>query len=221
MYGDLPQPPPEETPPVSRPRLFDNEKALDAAIACFWRRGFEATSVRDLAVEMGINGPSLYNAFGDKRTLFMQALERYAKGSMRERIERIEREHQPKAALRIFFRDLVERSLSDPQHLGCLIVNTALELAPHDAEIRALIASYFEEIESFFRRCLGRALAAGELAPPIRPADSARSLLGVMLGLRVAARVKPEQALLEGMVRASLAFLNYEQPSSSRNQGDA
>ena len=63
---------------VARPRSFDEVSALDAAVACFWDRGYSATSVRDLSAEMGISGPSLYNAFGDKRALFCKALERTA-----------------------------------------------------------------------------------------------------------------------------------------------
>lgn len=62
---------------MARPREFDEAVALDAAIQCFWSRGYEATSVRDLADAMGIAGPSLYNTFGDKRTLYRQALEHY------------------------------------------------------------------------------------------------------------------------------------------------
>ena len=59
---------------MARPREFDESAALDAAVDCFWREGYEATSVRDLAARMGITGTSLYNAFGDKRSLFRQAL---------------------------------------------------------------------------------------------------------------------------------------------------
>lgn len=193
---------------MARPRTFDDEAALDAAIACFWSRGYEATSVRDLAAQMGIGGPSLYNAFGDKRALFTRALERYAVRSMRERIARLEAAHEAKAALRAFFRELVERSLSDTEHRGCLIVNSALEVAPHDAELRGIIAGYLEEIEMFFRRCLERAREAGDLPASIVPRDGARLLLGVLLGIRVAARARPERVLIEGMVRSALAFID-------------
>lgn len=82
---------------VARPRTFDGDKVLDAAIACFWSRGLEATSVRDLAEHMGIRGPSLYNAFGDKRALFARALERYATRTMRERITRQHGPRSPRA----------------------------------------------------------------------------------------------------------------------------
>jgi TetR/AcrR family transcriptional repressor of nem operon len=62
---------------MARPREFDEVTALDAAIGCFWQRGFEATSMRDLAASMGLSAPSLYNTFGDKRALFTRALEHY------------------------------------------------------------------------------------------------------------------------------------------------
>ena len=193
---------------MARPRAFDDDKALDAAVKCFWRHGLEATSVRDLATEMGINGPSLYNAFGDKRALFTRALARYAERWMRERIERLEREDSPKSAIRAFLHELIERSIEDRQRRGCLIVNSDLEVSPHDAELRGVIASYLREIEMFFRRCLERGQEAGEIPPNIDPRDTARHLLGVVLGIRVAARSRPERALLEGMVRPALALLD-------------
>jgi TetR/AcrR family transcriptional repressor of nem operon len=198
---------------LARPREFEEEAVLDAAIECFWRRGLEATSVRDLAEATGVNQPSLYNAFGDKRELFAQALERYATRSMRERIERLERKHPPKEAIRAFFRELVSRTLSDPDHRGCLIVNSALEVAPHDAELKAMIASYLGEIEAFFCRCLERLKESGNLSTRLDPRDTARLFLGVLLGVRVAARAKPERALLEGMVRPALALLDQPQQS--------
>ena len=198
---------------LARPREFEEEEVLDAAIECFWRRGLEATSVRDLVEATGVNQPSLYNAFGDKRELFAQALERYATRSMRERIERLEQKHPPKEAIRAFFRELVARTLSDPDHRGCLIVNSALEVAPHDAELKSVIASYLGEIEAFFCRCLERLKESGSLSTSLEPRDTARLFLGVLLGVRVAARTKPERALLEGMVRPALATL--DQPSQS------
>jgi TetR/AcrR family transcriptional repressor of nem operon len=194
---------------MARPRAFDDEKVLDAAVACFWRRGLESTSVRDLAAEMGLNGPSLYNAFGDKRALFIRALDRYAALWMRERIARLESEASPKSAIHHFLRELIERSISDRERRGCLIVNSALEVSPHDVELRGVIAAYLGEIEMFFRRCLERGQHSGEIGPTIDPHDTARHLLGIVLGIRVAARSRPERALLEGMVRPVIALLDH------------
>nr|WP_276557287.1 TetR/AcrR family transcriptional regulator [Prosthecomicrobium hirschii] len=180
---------------------------MEAAIDCFWARGLEATSVRDLAGRMGINGPSLYNAFGDKRSLFMRALEHYAVRSMRERIGRMERLPDPKAAIAAFFGELISASLADPDRRGCLIVNTALEVAPHDPEIAILIAAYLDEIEAFFRRALVRAAAAGDLVPSVEPTDMARLLLGLVIAVRVMARTVSDRSRLDGMVRPILALI--------------
>ena len=192
---------------MARSRAFDNDEVLDAAIECFWRRGLAATSVRDLASEMGINVPSLYNAFGDKRRLFAEALERYAQQSMRERISRIETKYAGSEAIEAFFKEVIARSLSDPDRRGCLIVNSALEVAPHDKELQLVIAAYLAEIESFFRRCLEASAREGGLTAATDTADMSRLFLGILLGIRVASRANPQRALLEGMVHPALALL--------------
>jgi TetR/AcrR family transcriptional repressor of nem operon len=200
-----------------RPRCFDEDKALDAAIACFWRRGYEATSIRDLTGEMGINGPSLYNAFGDKRALFIRALERYAAISMRERIDRLESKHGPAAAICAFFDELIARTVSDTARRGCLLVNTALEVAPHDAEIGALVASYLNDIFAFFHRNLRTAQSVGHVRPQLRCDEAARLLQAAVLGIRVMARINPQRSLLENMAHSALGLLGLRPPSSAED----
>ena len=193
---------------MARPREFDELEVLDAAVECFRRHGLKASSMRDLSEATGINQPSLYNAFGDKRALFRAALQHYAATALRERLSRLEQSYAPKEAVRTFFHELISRALSDPDLRGCMIVNAAIEAAPHDPALRALIASYLEEIERFFLRALEKAAEAGELSPDLTPKDMARHFLGLLLGVRVAARAKPNRALLEGMVRPALALLD-------------
>jgi TetR/AcrR family transcriptional repressor of nem operon len=201
---------------VPRPREFDENAALDAAIACFWQRGYEATSVRDLAESMGISGPSLYNSFGNKHDLFRQALERYLDRGLRARVVRLESTLPPKDAVRQFFKEIVDRSINDRERRGCLLINSALEVSPHDPELGAVIAARLGEIEAFFLRSVKAAQADGTV-PRARPAkDVARLLLGVLLGLRVLARSKPERALLEGVVRPALALLDEQHTAPTR-----
>ena len=193
---------------MPRPRAFEESVALDAAIDCFWRRGYEATSVRNLSERMGIGGTSLYNAFGDKRALFVQALERYMERATRERIRRLETSLPPKQAIRQFFREIVERAVNDRDRRGCFLINSALEVAPHDAELGAEIAERLGEIEAFLRRSVQAAQADGSVPKDRNSREIARLLLGVLLGVRVLARSKPDRALLEGVVRPALALLN-------------
>jgi TetR/AcrR family transcriptional repressor of nem operon len=199
---------------MARPREFDETTALNAAIDCFWHRGYEATSVRDLAASMGLSGPSLYNAFGDKRSLFARALERYLDCSPRARIKRLEASLPPKIAVCRFIEEIIERSLSDPDRRGCFLINSALEVAPHDEELRAVIADRLGEIETFFRRSIERAQADGTVPEDRSATDLARLLLGVLLGIRVLARSKPHRALLEGVARPALALLDGRSPKT-------
>lgn len=197
---------------LARPREFTDEKVLDAAIDCFWQRRFGATSVRDLTSKTGINGQSLYNAFGDKHAVFAQALERYAERSMRSTVRRLEKRLSPRNAIRELLGLLVEKSVTDPDRRGCLIVNSALEVSAHDAELGKLIA-----FEAFFRQCLRRGQQSGEINQSITARDAALLLLGVVLGLRIAARSRLERALLAGMVRPALALL--DPPVGRRTKG--
>ena len=193
---------------MARPREFDEVTALEAAIDCFWQRGYEATSVRDLAHKMGISAPSLYNAYGDKHALFVQALERYLDHSTRARIKRLEDSLPPKQAIRRFIEEIIERSVNDRERRGCFLINSALEVAPHDAELSALIADRLAEIEAFFHRSIKAAQGEGAVPRDRIAKDLARLLLGVLLGIRVLARSKPERALLGGVARPALALLD-------------
>lgn len=104
---------------MARPKAFDETEALKSAMACFWERGYEATSVRELTEQMGIASPSLYNAFGDKRGLFKQALEHYCSQLTYERISRLEAEFQPHQRVGEFLAEVVDKSVADQQRRGC------------------------------------------------------------------------------------------------------
>jgi TetR/AcrR family transcriptional repressor of nem operon len=192
---------------MARLKAFDEERAIDAAVDCFWMRGYEATSVRDLAEAMGIGGASLYNAYGDKRALFTRSLERYANRSMRERISRLEASHRPKEAIVAFIEEIIERSLADHDRKGCLLINSALDVAPHDAEIGRVVSGYLDEIRAFFHRNLVAARKAGQVPRKIDAGSVATHLLGVIAGIRVLARTGAGRRRLEDVARPALALL--------------
>lgn len=197
---------------MARPREFDEAAALDAAIACFWSRGYEATSVRDLTAAMGIVGPSLYNTFGDKRSLYQRALAHYVERGFCERVRRFESQLTPREAIGAFFDEIIELSLADEQRKGCMIVNSALELSPHDAEFQQALALVLRDMEAFFLRCVQAGQAAGTINATQSAEDLARMLLGLLMGLRVLARSRPESELLRGLVRPALALLDDASP---------
>ena len=192
---------------MPRPREFDEEVVLDAATQRFWKHGYEATSVRDVAEEMGLTGASLYNAFGDKRALYRLVLDRYAKKTLAECEKALGGNPPPKLAIKNFFDATVTELLNDAQHKGCLVVNTSLELAPHDDEFREVVKGVFTRIEKYLRDCIKAGQADGSISKRQPAADLARSFLGAVLGLRVLARTRPERELLMGLVRPLLSLL--------------
>lgn len=201
---------------AGRPREFDERAVLDAAVGCFWSQGYQATSLRDLVDNMGITGASLYNAFGDKRSLFRRALSHYVDESVRERMTRLESSCPPSEAIEGFLREAVERSVKDKQRRGCMLVNSALEMAPHDPEFQEIIAGVLTEVEAFFRRLVIAGQADGTIATARSPDDLARLLLGVLLGVRVLARTRPQRKLLEGMIDPVLGLLRVPKRSRKR-----
>ncbi|HEY4345718.1 MAG TPA: TetR/AcrR family transcriptional regulator [Parvibaculum sp.] len=202
---------------MGRPREFDEEKVLEAAGAIFWARGYENTSTRDLTDCTGLTPASMYNAFGDKRGLYLQSLNYYFDKTLHDRIARLEKSATPGLAIIGFFREVVDRSLADPLQRGCMLVNTALEVTPDDPDLQHIVAEETRLIERFFRRNILAGQKSGEI-PADQSADNlARHLLAVLLGLRVLARVRPEEKLLEGLVRPALAMLTLSWPRNKRN----
>ena len=191
---------------MGRAKAFEVDQALDVALDYFWQHGYRGTSVRDLAAEIGIGSASLYHAFHGKRALFVRALERYLDRTTRERIGRLERSLPPKRAVQAFVSEVVERSLRDRR--GCFLVNSALEVAPHEPALRSEIAARLGEIEAFFRRSVKAAQKEGSVPRQRGAAGIARHLLAVVLGCRVLARTKPDPRLLRGAARSALALLD-------------
>lgn len=197
---------------MGRPREFDLDEVLTAAGDVFWARGYEATSTRALTECTGLTPASLYNAFGDKRNFYLLALRYYLDQNLRERITRLESTLSPGRAIAAFFREIIDRSLADPQHRGCMLMNSAIEVTTEDPEMQRIIADETVVIERFFHRCAVAAQKNCEI-PGREPAeDIARMLLAVLVGLRVLARVRPDAKLLNGLVRPTLAMLGLALP---------
>jgi len=127
----------------------------------------------DLVAQTGITAASLYNAFGDKRALYQKALDHYVESSVADRIRHCE-VLPPRQAIEAFFEDIVKRSLNDRDRKGCMLVNAALDVAPHDPAFRQIVAEVLVGIEAFFLTCIrGR---PGRLVPVTRspPAEPCR-----------------------------------------------
>ena len=191
---------------VPRKKEFDVDLVLDKAMNAFWTRGYEATSLNDLLDCMQIQRASLYNAFGDKRTLFLKTLRRY-EAARQAQIMALEKAHSPRQAILRLFQDIITTVLENGAREGCFLVNTALELSPHDEEVAQVVGQAFAKRELFFRKMIEKGRAAGEIANSVMPAPTARVLLGLCIGLRVLSRSRPEKILLQSIGKQVKALL--------------
>lgn len=191
---------------MARPRLFNEEEVLDAAMQCFWSRGFNATSLRELVTETGLTGASLYNAFGNKRALYQRVLGRYVANSVHDRIRRCEKLPAVEA-IETFFSEIIQRSLNDPDCKGCMLVNAALEITPQNPELQSVVQAELAEIGTFFRQQVDVGQKDGTINSTLSAEYLGHHLLGVLMGLRVLARVQPDETLFNGIVKSVLTLL--------------
>ena len=134
--------------PVGRPREFDEEQVLAAAMEAFWRKGYEATSLVDLTAATGLNKASLYRVFGDKHQLFKSALQHYAQTEFQKVAAVVRSDVSPLTNLRA----VVDKITSDAgSEKGCMMINSLVELAPHDAEVNAMLGHRPRFIEHLCR----------------------------------------------------------------------
>jgi TetR/AcrR family transcriptional repressor of nem operon len=188
-------------------KQFDVDAALGRAMEAFWSQGYEATSTQDLLARMGINRGSLYDTFGSKRELFLKALKHYQATYQGPKVAAAARGRTPRETIGALFDSLVSEALGDTGRCGCLLVNTALELAPHDAEIARVVAAGLRDIESFFRATIENGQEIGEIPRRVEAAEVARALLGMMVGLRVLARSLPDKPVLDAIATRAKAML--------------
>ena len=188
-------------------KQFDVDAALGRAMEAFWSQGYEATSTQDLLDRMGINRGSLYDTFGSKRALFLKALKHYQATYQGPKVAAAAQGRTPRETIGALFDGLVAEALGDGGRCGCLLVNTALELAPHDADIAGIVAAGLRDIEAFFRETIETGQQVGEIPGSVDAAEVARALLGLMVGLRVLARGLPDKPVLEAIAARAKAML--------------
>ncbi|HFD81384.1 MAG TPA: TetR/AcrR family transcriptional regulator [Gammaproteobacteria bacterium] len=189
-------------------KQFDVDEALGKAMRAFWSKGYEATSMRDLVDAMGVNRGSLYATFGDKRALFIEALRRYSDREVSAVLSRARSGRSPREAVQALFDEVTADAGGGRNRDGCFLVNTALELAPHDADIAKLVSSGFEVIQGFFRERIKEGQALGEINAAVDARDVARMLLAALIGIRVISRSWPDQSLLNSIAAQAMALLD-------------
>ena len=138
--------------PRGRPRSFDPDVALDAAVLVFWEKGYDGTSLTNLTSAMGINRPSLYATYGNKRDLFLRAIDRYAVTHGSRAFSALRLEPDNRIAVQRFFEASIDCALADGTPRGCLINTVATDAAETDTELRDKLSRMFEQTDAAIAR---------------------------------------------------------------------
>ncbi|WP_280564497.1 TetR/AcrR family transcriptional regulator [Chromohalobacter sp. 48-RD10] len=192
---------------MARPQAFDTQEALHCAMHVFWRKGYEATSLSDLLQATGLSKSSLYATFGSKHDLMLKAFDKYRTDRQLD-MSRMLDVTPARPGIEAFFRMIVEDVRSPEQGSGCMSINQAVELAPHDTEIRRRIESDFQAIEQALAHAIGRGHADGSVTAQCPPADLAKLMVVVFPGLQVLTRSGIERSRVDEGLALILALLD-------------
>ncbi len=194
---------------MARTLEFDRDHALGSAMHLFWRQGYVATSLSQLLAAMNISRSSLYATFGDKRRLFIEALDLFSQRN-NAMVDTAFNEAQPLLAVRAFFVDSVQNSTPTRLARGCMMVNSILELADVDSELSQHAANRLGEVESRFQRCFELAQSLGQLEKTYSPEYLAKMVMTLNQGLRVSSRKNVSVQELSNVVATTLGLLGIE-----------
>lgn len=192
---------------MPRHKAYSDEEVLEKAMQVFWDHGYEATSVRLLEKEMGINQFSIYSAFTNKKKLFVESLKKYREYVKTNRFHPLLKPNAQLKDLERFFENFSRQVRNGETYRGCLVVNTTAEFGNKDPEVTAELQNYFNFIREMIKKVLENSVEAGEISAETDSEKYSNYLLGIMQGLSVGAKVSNEKQIND-IIR--VAFMNLK-----------
>jgi len=191
---------------IGRPTEFDRQDALEKAMGLFWRNGYEATGLTDLTNEMGIGRQSLYNAFGDKHSLFVEAIKHYVSRNSQPLIGILQAPGSGVSNIGKALEAVVSIATSG-DCCGCLVTNSIVELAPHDEEVAEVVRSALNRMEKAFKNAVDRDVESGEIPANTDTRAVARFLNTTLHGMVVLGKASASKTVLRDVVKIALSKL--------------
>jgi TetR/AcrR family transcriptional regulator, transcriptional repressor for nem operon len=191
---------------MARSKEFDENEVLRKAMVLFWTQGYEKTSMQDLVTHTGIHRRSMYDTFGDKHALFMKALERYdeiIETSINLQVKKLD---SVKKAIRRLFEMAILKNEKEP--IGCLTVNTAVELSLHDEKVAEKVVKSFSKTENLLYELLLCGQKSGEISNHHDAKRLSLSIHNSLVGLRVLAKTTDDKEKLESIIDMTLSILD-------------
>jgi TetR/AcrR family transcriptional regulator, copper-responsive repressor len=191
-----------------RPRTYEPERALAQVTDAFWLAGFSATSLDDLSAATGMNRPSLYAAFGDKRALYLKTLELYVERGRRGIEEALAGDGSAADALRRVYERALSLYLPQAGRArGCLLIGTAATEAMSDGDVKHVLAEGLRQFDRAFEARFTRAQSAGELDARADPASLAKIASAILHTLAIRSRAGDSRASLEAIAENAVVLI--------------
>ena len=182
---------------IGRPKEFEFDEALDAALEVFWSKGYESTSLQDLIESMDLSKSSFYQTFESKHKLLQRCIKRYQDVHMKRLSDSLEQSNSARSFIENAFNSLVEKTKEPCDRNGCLIVNCANEFAQKDSVIAKLIINATKMTTDIFLKAVKQAQKEGEIPIQKKPLPIARYLMSSMCGLQTMIKAGANPAMLK------------------------
>jgi TetR/AcrR family transcriptional regulator, transcriptional repressor for nem operon len=191
---------------MARPRTFDPDTVLDAALQVFWSKGFHGTSFDDITAVSGLTKPSLYAAFGDKNALFRKALDRYHGFLLKRTKAQLAKGVTAREAIAAWLADYIPLCTGSRGARGCFSINTLTDSALDDAEITGSAVRFYRDLEAMVAARLTQ--GASEFPDDFNAAATARTMIAAYAGLMVLAKDAPSAAETKAVAAQLLRLLD-------------
>lgn len=192
---------------MARTKEFDEKAVLNKAVELFWTKGYNATSAQDLVEGLGISRSSLYDTYGDKHSLFVQALKQYRKEKIDEVIEMLHKTEDAQEYIKYLFNSIKTQAIEDTCAKGCFMINSTVELAPVDKEISGIVNSILQDFEDALSKAVKKGQDAGVFTTKHTARSLARFLSNSINGLRVTVKSNASKKVFDDIVTISLSVL--------------
>lgn len=192
---------------MARTREFEEIEVLDKAVELFWEKGYTATSANDLVDRLGLSRSSLYSTYGDKRTLYLRALDRYKKRNVNAMIKMVKQSDNLPETIEQIFKMVVDQDLRAKVPKGCLMVNSSVELGPHDQQIAKIVSDHERNVETAFEAAILKGQEKGQISKAHSAKALARFLYNNISGLRVAVKSKVGKATMNDVIKVCMSVL--------------
>lgn len=192
---------------MARTKDFDEDEVLQKAVNLFWSKGYNGTSMQDLVDGLGISRSSLYDTYGDKHTLFIRSLENYKEASTKKMCNIISNAVSAKDAVKQLLELTALELIDDSEHKGCFMTNSAVEVAPHDAQVGTMLCQSEQLVEDSFYLAIKKGQESGEITNKQDARAIARFIFNNVKGLRVSAKSTSDKKIFDDIINLTMSVL--------------